>query len=87
MNYDDLSPKAQELVDLTGGQKALQNERDTEQGSEWPSVQDVLRDRPDLVDGLDEYQRWRDIANRMISCSECTHSVQHPLSSLLHRRG
>jgi len=70
-----LSAEAQELIDLTTSKGGMKGYRD-------PSidVEALLRDRPELLKGMNEYLAWRDDQNRMIEETKTAQPLGHEVS-------
>ena len=71
---EDLSPKAKALADQLGKDG---------------NVAEALKKDPSLVEGLDEYQKWRDREHQSegerIGCDSCHSPVAHGVSEALKK--
>lgn len=72
---DRLSPKAQRIIELTG------------EGPSRPiadvDIAAIIRDHPELIDGLNEYTQWRANEFTMIAKEEVAKPVAHGTSQAL----
>lgn len=70
-----LSPKAQKIIELTG------------EGPSKPianvDIAAIIRDHPELIDGLNEYTQWRADEFTMIAREEVAKPVAHGISQAL----
>ena len=71
-----MSPEAQELINLT--KESVENEYGGE-GSNNIDLAPILKARPELLVGLDEYLKWRDQTNRQIAVVDKLPSFKHRL--------
>jgi hypothetical protein len=73
MGANELSPAAQKLIELMGGEDAF----DVYGGNKKTDLAKVLTEHPELMAGLNEYVAWRDKAMGEIAESHAASSVRH----------
>ena len=67
---DSLSPKARALVEKVGHSG---------------NVTEALKSDPSLIDGLDEYQKWRDDEHRAIGSDSRRQPMSHGVAEALKK--
>jgi len=46
----------------------------------------LLQEQPELMDGLDEYLKWRDAQQQLITAKEAVPKHGHPLAALVKKK-
>jgi hypothetical protein len=75
-HINQLSPKAQELVNLT-----------KIEGREFSSVSDAIAAHPELAEALDEYIKWREDSSSAVAKSDTSKGTSHPMTEAVRKAG
>ena len=75
-DFNQLSPKAQELVRLT-----RINER------EFSSAAAAIAEHPELAEALDEYIKWREDSSSAVAESKTAKGAVHPMATAVRNGG
>lgn len=79
MNFSDLSPEAQKIIELLGGESAaLSDEVD---------VASVIEAHPELLPGLNQWTKWRGDCMHSIERQDSARPIGHGVSETLKKLG